>query len=157
DQGDADRAEFIRLQVESAQVGEDDPLAVDLDSRAEAILAESEKDWLGEWSERLVRWTFRRGFLNEIAIEPEPFLRYGKELFERFPVRRVRFVGRDGNGLGMDLIRDIAVRSEVFSCIRSLDASGSLGPADPWDHYLGFRALPSALRELSLSDDSHDG
>ena len=52
EKGEGDRAEFIRLQIESARLPEGDPRGCDLDSKAEGILAEFENKWLGEWSER---------------------------------------------------------------------------------------------------------
>src|SRR6516162_10243136 len=84
DHGQPERAEFIRLQIESARLPEGDPRAAEFDVRAEEILAEHEIEWLGEWSERLVRWSFRRGFLDAITIEAESFRCHGDELFARF-------------------------------------------------------------------------
>src|SRR5205823_322472 len=123
-------------------------------SKAEGILAEFETEWLGEWVERLVRWTFRRGFLDEITLLPGVFLTLGEELFRGWPVRRVRFVDQDGAGVGEDAIDQITA-SPTLRRVRSLDASGS--HTSFWAEFLSRRLTSAELRELSLADDSQDG
>src|SRR5262249_59171396 len=91
EQGQDDRAELVRVQIELHGLPESDR-AFALEDRAEALLAEHERDWLGPWYDRLVRWRFCRGFLDGVTIEPEVFLRHGGELFRTHPVREVRFV-----------------------------------------------------------------
>jgi len=147
--GESERAEFIRLQVDAARLPEGDPRACDLDSKAEGILAEFETAWLGEWSQRLVRWTFRRGFLDEITILPEVFLRGGEELFRAWPVRRFRFVDRDADEASLLEARAIT-GSPLCGRIRSLDAPSYV--ESPWLHFLWIPSHWRGLQELDLRE-----
>ncbi len=154
--GDPDRAEFIRLQIDSARLPEGDPRGVDLDVRAEEILAARETEWLGEWSERLVHWSFQRGFLDAITIEAEPFLTRGDELFQRFPVRKVRFVDANGDAPSPDIVDNI-VASANLQRIRSLEGKESTGSSCTWAYHIPQLSSWTGLRELSLGDDFADG
>src|ERR1700733_4557134 len=70
EQGQSDRAELIRGQIEQDRLPKNDPRAGPLQTRGDALLAEHETKWLGAWADRLVRWTFRRGFLDTVVLEP---------------------------------------------------------------------------------------
>src|SRR5262245_57057162 len=85
--GDPDRAHFIRLQLQLDQQATRSPRAGELTAEVEGILAEHESRWLGEWADLLVNWSFRRGFLDSVTIEPKVFLTRGGELFETHPIR----------------------------------------------------------------------
>jgi uncharacterized protein (TIGR02996 family) len=148
DHGESDRAELIRLQIESARLPEGDPHAADLDTRAEELLAEHETEWLGEWSERLVRWTFRRGFLDEITIDGGQFLQHGEELFQRFPIDRVRFVNAEGECLRGGAV-SLITQSSAFAHVRRLDASE--GWSAEWAQFVAQATHASHLKELNLS------
>src|SRR3954447_22280868 len=96
--GEADRAHFIRLQMAAEKRPPRSPRAGELAAEAEGVLAAHERRWLGEWAELLVGWTFRRGLLDSVTLSPELFLTRGDELFDAHPaVREVRFVGDDGD------------------------------------------------------------
>src|SRR5262245_60724010 len=94
--GDPDRAQFIRLQLQLDQPARS-PRAGELALEADGLLAGHERRWLGEWADLLVNWSFRRGLLDSVTLEPEVFLTRGAELFEDQPVREVRFVGPGGD------------------------------------------------------------
>jgi uncharacterized protein (TIGR02996 family) len=66
--GDAARGEFIRVQCELAQSNEDDPRWLDLVWRERCLLLDHQVVWLGTLRPSVTRWTFRRGFLDEIAV-----------------------------------------------------------------------------------------
>ena len=55
DHGDADRAEFIRVQCEAERLGEFDPRRPELEERANELLAAHEKNWLGPLPEGALR------------------------------------------------------------------------------------------------------
>jgi uncharacterized protein (TIGR02996 family) len=149
--GDADRAHLIRFQVEKHRRPENDERAVELEARAEALLAEHERDWLGEWADRLVRWTFARGFLDSVTIEPDVFLRHGEELLGGHPVRLVRFVDPDGQACGPDAVEEL-VASPAFARVRGVDASGSVPPAGPaWCRALAAAPHLTRVEELDFS------
>lgn len=93
DQGQHDRATFIRVQCELAQARQGD-------SR-QALLAAREHDLLKRygqlWSEPLLRplagmvtgWRFSRGFIEKVTLEARGFQQHADELFRFAPVRDV--------------------------------------------------------------------
>jgi uncharacterized protein (TIGR02996 family) len=70
DQGDSDRAEFIRLQVRLARAPEHSPERFELEEQSEDLLAQHQRDWLAH----LPKWvrelglTFRRGMPEEAVV-----------------------------------------------------------------------------------------
>ncbi len=152
--GEAERAELIRLQIEASSLAEDNSRGDELSARGEAILAQREKEWLGDWSERLVRWTFRRGFLDGIDIEPMTFVQHGEELFRSFPVRKVRFIAPDGTFA--------PAQADIFRCpwmgqVRSLEISGSAEKLAGWAEALAASPVVGGLKELRLFEEVNDG
>jgi uncharacterized protein (TIGR02996 family) len=95
DNGDADRAEFIRLQIRLETMPDYDPERFDLEERALDLLAEHR----GEWLKGMPAWalkeplTFRRGFVGEIRIPPGRFLSGGEKLVKSTPLLRLRLEG----------------------------------------------------------------
>jgi uncharacterized protein (TIGR02996 family) len=116
------RAEFIRVQCRLAHLEPRDPTYPELHCRQLALLAEHERDWLGEWADRLVRWEFDRGLLSGITVEPGPFALAGP-LFAEHPVDRVAFVNGWGESLGPPAIRDVLSRKHI-SQVRAIETAG---------------------------------
>src|SRR4051812_36025319 len=83
--GQSARGEFIRVQCELARAEPADPRRRELRLRQLHLLAEHERDWLGDWADLLVRWEFRRGFLHDAVFTPAPFIERGAELFRDEP------------------------------------------------------------------------
>lgn len=79
DQGDADRATFIRLQIERAQLPDDAPEAISLELKERVLRARGETRWRaalpGSQHPELYRWgSFRRGFVQRVGvIHPSDF------------------------------------------------------------------------------------
>jgi uncharacterized protein (TIGR02996 family) len=92
ERGESARAEFIRVQCELARLDVAENRYPELHVRQLDLLAQHEQEWLEEWSDRLVRWEFQRGFLHAVTITPAPFLDRGEELFRHHPVQRFAFV-----------------------------------------------------------------
>jgi uncharacterized protein (TIGR02996 family) len=130
DGGDADRAEFIRVQCDLERLPAASERAAALRRRAVELQAEHESAWLGEWSERLVRWTFRRGFLDAVVLTARPFLDNGGELFRRHPVRQVAFVQEDGTPVDHAAVPELAACPHLAH-VRSLDAT-ACRPDEPY-------------------------
>lgn len=86
DNGEPERAEFIRVQCRLAKMEEDDPERPDLLRREYELLA----DHWGEWAALLVgkvrRWQFRRGFVAQVKLEAEQFQKEAKGLFDFAPI-----------------------------------------------------------------------
>jgi uncharacterized protein (TIGR02996 family) len=139
--GDADRAAFIRAQVELARMKMPDPRWDGL-TQIERTLWHKHREawtaWIADWAEAT---EFHRGFLERIRCEAADFLARADEVRLRTPLTGVRLDGR----------ADIAVplfRSRVLEGLRSLTLSVDV-PAGAWKHlaecpYLG------QLEELDL-------
>ncbi len=85
--GQVDRAEFIRTQIEMEQYHELTPEWIRLFRRSEKLL----KGNVRKWSPKLPGWmrspVFRRGFIEGVALTPTRFLEQGKECFDLCPLR----------------------------------------------------------------------
>src|SRR5205807_1310210 len=97
DNGEPDRAEFIRTQIELAKLGEDDPCRPALEDREALLLLDQEKRWLEELPEgsRLgrkydTRGMFRRGFPVEAKLTAETFLDCAERLFAAAPIEGLK-------------------------------------------------------------------
>jgi uncharacterized protein (TIGR02996 family) len=76
--GDPDRAEFIRLQCGLAGLEEDDPRRPPLLARERELLGRRQQEWLGPLRPLLRRWTFRRGFLDAVAVPARVYLEHDR-------------------------------------------------------------------------------
>jgi uncharacterized protein (TIGR02996 family) len=93
EQGESDRAEFIRLQIREAHMAEDDPERPGVHARAE---------YLGrthhvEWASRLpqvegVHWeVFDRGFFVAARFDhPDHFFAHARDVFAAAPIQELR-------------------------------------------------------------------
>src|SRR5437762_1999256 len=80
------RGEFIRLQYALAGMDADDPRRRPLETRERALLKEHGELWAGPLVGHLQGYSFRRGFVEEVALSARSFLESGAELFHRAPV-----------------------------------------------------------------------
>src|SRR5947209_3533135 len=87
------RAEVIRVQCTLARLDEADDRRWELEARERRLLRAHGKHWAGPLRPLVRRWRFRRGFVEDVTLRAEDFLRRAPELFARHPVRRVRFLG----------------------------------------------------------------
>jgi uncharacterized protein (TIGR02996 family) len=107
--GQADRAEFIRLQCRFARLTEDKPERSVLCLRAESLLRRHWDEWVGPlraivgpWRDRYgERWMaeeypptglhrFERGFVDALALDAENLLRHADYLKRLVPLRELR-------------------------------------------------------------------
>jgi uncharacterized protein (TIGR02996 family) len=168
----ADRAEFIRTQVELARLTDDDPRCATLEGRAAALLARHAQAWAGPMPEWVSGWEFHRGFLSVLRIDGGKFLaralagyvsvpsqrqvlrRVGRLLDEAaavFPLRlvqQVRLADLPGwwvSGLDVGLgAAQAFLHSPYLAGLRQLDLSGNhLGNG-------GMEVLTSLLEPLRL-------
>src|SRR5258708_5051627 len=77
--------EFIQVQCRLADHA-DSELAWEWEQREQELLAEHEEDWAGEVRGLVEWWTFRRGFIEEIAAPAQRFLQHAEHLFEHAPL-----------------------------------------------------------------------
>ena len=86
DQGDGDRAEFIRTQVQLGRLKEDDPQRPGLEQLQRELLEVNEPRWVGRLPDTVTDWSFRGGFLDgivrrriELLEAALTILRYGRQ------------------------------------------------------------------------------
>ncbi|MBN9122561.1 MAG: TIGR02996 domain-containing protein [Planctomycetes bacterium] len=89
--GDPDRARFIRLQYEIEKLPPIGPTASKAKKAADALLQKHETEWSGELKGLVRSLGFRRGFVERVGVTADQFLAHGGRLFELAPVREVRF------------------------------------------------------------------
>lgn len=68
--GDASRAEFIRVQCELATIDTIDPQRAALEDREHELLNEHENRWLGDSRPDMTEWEFARGFVQSLTADP---------------------------------------------------------------------------------------
>jgi uncharacterized protein (TIGR02996 family) len=89
DHGEADQAEFIRLQLRLASLDEFDEGRAALVERERELLVEHSPAWARVLIDHgALDWTFRRGNLCWATFTLSDFLRHGQTVLERTPVRR---------------------------------------------------------------------
>src|SRR5262249_28386548 len=88
DQGQFDRAEFIRGQVAADRLAEG-PERAALAARANELLVLHEKEWTRPVYRLAGQPAFRRGLIEGVRLPAERFLRRARALFERCPIRFV--------------------------------------------------------------------
>ncbi len=96
--GEAERAEFIRVQCEEAGLDEDDPRRQALARRSWEIAQSNlipgpRPEWTGGIHALASEWKFRRGFVEHVALPAATFLERAADLFRRAPVCSVHFTG----------------------------------------------------------------
>src|SRR5262245_14711379 len=91
--GEPDRAEFIRVQIELDGLGEVGPRVAALKRREQALLAAHVAEWLKPLRLAESRVVFRRGFVAEVQMSPARFMDLARRLFRRAPLTTIR---RDG-------------------------------------------------------------
>lgn len=105
DRGEADRAEFIRVQCALAKVDENNRDIHPLASRERELLEKHQQEWLrplreiaypegrgwfGRWRTKMVfAAVFRRGFPETVVLPCGRFLRRGEDLFRAAPIQEV--------------------------------------------------------------------
>jgi uncharacterized protein (TIGR02996 family) len=163
--------EFIQVQCRLADAG-DSPLAWEWERREQELLGEYEEEWSGELRGLVEWWTFRRGFIEEIATGANRFVQHAELLFERAPLlevhlsrsrehvetlaqcrwlKRLRHLDLSNNFVRDEGVRHLA-QSPFLAELHGLNLSSTaLGDA-------GVRALAASpyltnLRELYLCDN----
>jgi uncharacterized protein (TIGR02996 family) len=88
--GDTDRAEFIRVQCRLAVLDEDAPGRRELQRREYELLADHWGEWAAPLVGRVYRWQFRRGFVEQVKMEVGQFLQEAKWLLNFAPIQELR-------------------------------------------------------------------
>ncbi len=148
--GDADRADFIRVQCRLAQLPADAAEGAQLRKREKKLWTAHRQKWLAHVPKHLRGGCgqFDRGFLGELALEVKALVQHGAGLFEHHPIHRVRVLG----GRGQAPVAKLAV-CPFLARLRSLSLAGGLlqGPGK-WNAIVATPFL-AGLTELDVSDN----
>jgi uncharacterized protein (TIGR02996 family) len=88
--GDADRAAFIRAQIALARMSLWDPRRRALTRQEYDLFARHGKRWSAPLFGAVSRWQFRRGFVEQVKVEAGQFVKQAEMLWNLFPVREVK-------------------------------------------------------------------
>ncbi|QDU22586.1 TIGR02996 domain-containing protein [Urbifossiella limnaea] len=152
DAGDADRAAFIRAQVEAARAEPWSPAARDAEARAAALLAQMEFEW-SQSSNRYRRPEFVRGFVEGVELLAEDLGDRLRDFRASDPVRRVRLLGFVGSSTFEASLLNIAevLAAPAVAGITGLDAShASLYSSADFEELAAAPTL-AGLSELSFA------
>jgi uncharacterized protein (TIGR02996 family) len=92
DHGDADRAEFIRIQCRLAGMDEFDHARADLEWRAWQLLRGRGADWAKPASKYTKRIEFLRGFVGRMTLNADRFLAQADAILAGCPLRELRLL-----------------------------------------------------------------
>src|SRR5262245_40576311 len=149
DHGQAERAEFIRVQVELARLAEEDDERAELEHRERRLRKRHEREWLGALRESLHGWGFSRGFLSHVSLDAEHLLRLHVSLVRDFPIDSVRLTGTRRRG-----ILDDVARLPILGRLASLDLSGNYLDAVSIERLVSSYLLRD-LKTLRLNDNPY--
>lgn len=168
EQGEEDRAQFIRVQCEHEQLPSGNSKRPELRRIAMELLVENESRWLADWKDKMIRWDFHRGFLRDVVMLPQDFLAHSDRLFKEQPVIGFSFLESNGTPISADAVPEL-VSSSNFSFVRSLNATGCNSndlwfgmysgrhPGEAWCRELARATHIQRLEELNLSSGLRDG
>ena len=91
DDGEYDRAEFIRVQCELARGVRDRGRSIELHTRLRQLMQMHREKWLGALAELAPDAIFERGFVDTIRISASLFLAHVEAIFTHHPIRKIRF------------------------------------------------------------------
>jgi uncharacterized protein (TIGR02996 family) len=103
---DADRAEFIRVQIELAHATEETARTKELRKREKELWGAHKEQWLAHLPPHLRKREprFHRGFLEELSVPPSSWAKHGAKLFGQSPIFRVRLPGAVDRHVVGDLV-----------------------------------------------------
>jgi uncharacterized protein (TIGR02996 family) len=145
DNGDPDRAEFIRVQLRLAALPAWNPARFDLEEREQDLLAEHRAAWMAhlpKWARQL-ELRFRRGLLDEAQPTTSAYLRYGERLARLLPLRKVSLQGY------VDRPEEVA-RLPATARLSELDTTGMSSDAPVQRRFFDNLHAPR-LRRLTFS------
>jgi uncharacterized protein (TIGR02996 family) len=140
--GQPERAELIRLEIELSGLPEASPRAEPLEEREEELLEAHALEWVRPLSLKPEEVTFVRGLIEKVETDARCFLDCAEELFRRAPVRALKLMAWEEG------VEELAARPELAR-LRELDLSEN-GLGDAVAEILGASPYVSGLRRLDL-------
>jgi uncharacterized protein (TIGR02996 family) len=149
--GDPDRAAFVRLQVEAARAEPHGPVARAARDAADRLLARHHAAWTRHVPPGVLQAVFDRGFVGHVTLDAVRFAE-SATVFAAEPVRAVRLL-RIGTPADRPSFVP-ALTSPTLARVARLEIPAA-GPSDPWldaDEWDVLVSSPhlSGLRELAL-------
>ncbi|HZZ77610.1 MAG TPA: TIGR02996 domain-containing protein [Gemmataceae bacterium] len=144
--------EFIRLQCDLARDRFAHPPAY-CERRAQQLLAEHQGFWADAVSHRVSWCSFRRGFVEEIAITDRQLIRHAADLFQRAPVLDIHLVS---DGRRLDELPELPDLPYTFFLDLSAQGLGDDGVARLADSPFLLHAHGLNLGSTYLGDDGLD-
>ena len=152
--GDPDRAEFVRVQCDLARRGLDDPRYPELAAREYDLLAAHRKEWSKPLRPYSGNFTFERGFADRMTFAMRKFLDHAPAVFALEPVWHAKL--REGQALIGELagcphvarLRSLSLNTNQMGPARArvLFTSPHLARLTHLD--LGNNGIGTALKEL---------
>jgi uncharacterized protein (TIGR02996 family) len=96
DHGEPERAAFIRVQLDLAKAAEKDERRHGLKEREKELLARHEEEWVRPVRNRVVSWVFHRGFITEVTVTVDAYMKHTFDLVRLAPIRRM-WIERTGS------------------------------------------------------------
>jgi uncharacterized protein (TIGR02996 family) len=88
--GEADRAAFIRAQIEQARAEPFSEAARQAESRATQLLVKHWNEWMVSPGDSVLAFWYRRGFVGEVVVETGEFVWAAEHLFANHPIDSLR-------------------------------------------------------------------
>lgn len=148
DEGQHDRAELVRVQLDLAALDDDDPRRDLLQQREGQLLRRHQTEWLEPFTVRGegVGWVhFHRGFPSQWVLDVSAFLCHGEAIFSRTPLSSLRF-----GDLSSEVLVDQLWQSPILDRVEELNLEGSNLSVWNFVKLLQHRPL-SQLRRLTLN------
>lgn len=124
--GQPERAEFIRLQCALARLPDEDPRRPAIRERDRELSEANVATWSASIKPFVDDWVFHRGVIDSVSVDAAKFLRSAEAIFATAPIRKVRLLN-----VGDHLVK--LVQSPLLKLIRELDLTanvlGNRGPA----------------------------
>lgn len=154
DEGQPDRAAFVRAQVHHAHL-EDGPQRDALEDEADDLLARHERRWTEGLEEVALDWAWRRGCVEWVSVQAD-LLPQIEPVLDRHPVRELRLVGNEAT---YSALRDWEGLARLERLDLGRHAIDTRGPGVPIFRDAAFRPLlasPHLMRLKSLRLSGHE-
>lgn len=147
--GQHERGQFVRLQVEGAHAEPYSPQAREYEAAAQQLLERNGGAWTRHIAERVIGWRFVRGFIEHAAVNAATFARDAGALFAAEPIRSLQIVRFAFTAAPTPL--DALFNAPQLTRVTRLDFSQLRNNADYFDQLSGCPRL-GALADLNLRD-----
>ncbi len=153
--GQPDRAAFIRAQVEAARAEPFGLLARTAETRANSLLERHRKVWTRHLYGHLVQPPrFQRGFIEHVSVEPIAFTAAMATIFDAEPIRTLRIIRPDDETVWISLLPIFELPQ--LKQIRQLELACRTGFID--EEYTGLTQSPhlTGVQKLSMRGNRID-